>query len=95
MFILPYNDFCASHYDTDRRRAEALAHALAGLTQIARDDAGVVRRGFAEGGVVRWIDTGRRSVMLIEDDGKTGATLIWLLDNSIEGASRGDSHERA
>ena len=49
--------------------------------------------GFAEGGVVRWIDTGGRSVMLLEDNGTTGATLIWLLDNATEGASRGDSHE--
>ncbi len=51
--------------------------------------------GIAEGGVVRWIDSGKRSVMLLEDDGKTGATLIWLLDDAVEGASRGGSHAMA
>ena len=49
--------------------------------------------GFAKGGVVRWVDSGDRSIMVIEDDGQTGATLIWLLDSATEGAALGGSHE--
>ena len=49
--------------------------------------------GFAKGGVVRWMDSGGRSVMVVEDDGQTGVTLIWLLDTPTEGAARGGSHE--
>jgi len=46
----------------------------------------------ATGGVVRWVDSGNRSIMVIEDDGQIGATLIWLLDGPAEGAARGGSH---
>ncbi len=49
--------------------------------------------GYAKGGVVRWVDSGNRSIMVIEDDGQTGATLIWLLDSANEGAALGGSHE--
>ena len=49
--------------------------------------------GFAKGGVVRWVDSGGRSIMVVEDDGQTGATLIWLLDTATEGAALGGSHE--
>ena len=51
--------------------------------------------GVAPGGVVRWMDSGGRSVMVQEDDGQTGATVIWLLDGATEGASRGDLHGMA
>ena len=49
--------------------------------------------GSATGGVVRWVDSGDRSIMVLGDDGETGATLIWLLDAPTEGAARGGSHE--
>ena len=49
--------------------------------------------GFANGGVVRWVDSGDRSIMVVEDDGQTGATLIWLLDSTTEGAALGGTHE--
>jgi anti-sigma factor RsiW len=49
--------------------------------------------GFAKGGVVRWVDSGGRSIMVVEDDGQTGATLIWLLDTATEGAGLGGTHE--
>lgn len=39
------------------------------------------------GGVVRWIDSGDRSVMVLDDDPDT--TIIWVLDGAVEGATRG------
>lgn len=41
----------------------------------------------ASGGVVRWIDSGGRSVMVLDDDPDT--TIIWVLDSAMEGAARG------
>ena len=41
----------------------------------------------ATGGVVRWIDSGGRSVMVLDDDPDT--TIIWVLDGAVEGATRG------
>ena len=38
----------------------------------------------AAGSVVRWIDTGERSVMVLDDDPET--TIIWVLDGTVEGA---------
>jgi anti-sigma factor RsiW len=39
------------------------------------------------GGVVRWIDSGGRSVMVLDDDPDT--TIIWVLDGAVEGAATG------
>ena len=39
------------------------------------------------GGVVRWIDSGERSVMVLDDD--PDITIIWVLDSAVEGALRG------
>jgi anti-sigma factor RsiW len=36
-------------------------------------------------GVIRWLDTGGRSVMVLEDPGNS--TIVWLLDPPSEGAS--------
>jgi hypothetical protein len=36
-------------------------------------------------GVISWLDTGGRGVMVLEDQG--GATIVWLLDPPSEGAS--------
>ena len=41
----------------------------------------------AAGGVVRWIDSGGRSVLVLDDDPDT--TIIWVLDSATEGAARG------
>jgi anti-sigma factor RsiW len=42
-------------------------------------------------GVIRWLDTGGRSVMVLEDQG--GATIVWLLDALEDGISKGGSRE--
>jgi anti-sigma factor RsiW len=39
------------------------------------------------GGVVRWIDSGGRSVLVLDDD--PDSTIIWVLDSATEGAARG------
>ncbi|MCZ6569661.1 MAG: hypothetical protein O7B23_05825 [Deltaproteobacteria bacterium] len=36
------------------------------------------------GGVVRWIDSGDRGVMVLDDDPEI--TIIWVLDGAVEGA---------
>ncbi len=36
------------------------------------------------GGVVRWIDSGERGVMVLDDDPEI--TIIWVLDGAVEGA---------
>ncbi len=48
-----------------------------------------------QGGVVRWIDAGERSVMLLEDDEESGVTIIWVLEGAAEGASKGGAHDVA
>jgi len=45
------------------------------------------------GGVVRWIDSGSRSVMVLDDQPDT--TIIWVLDGASEGASWGMRSEQA
>ncbi len=42
-------------------------------------------------GVIRWLDTGGRSVMVLEDQGD--ATIVWLLDALEDGISEGGSRE--
>lgn len=42
-------------------------------------------------GMIRWLDTGGRSVMVLEDQGD--ATIVWLLDALEDGASEGGSGE--
>jgi hypothetical protein len=39
------------------------------------------------GGVVRWIDSGGHSVMVLDDD--PDSTIIWVLDGAVEGAATG------
>jgi len=41
------------------------------------------------GGVVRWMDSGGRNVMVLEEDADTQMTVIWLLDETADGATRG------
>ena len=47
----------------------------------------------ATGGVVRWIDSGERSVMVLDDDPDT--TIIWVLDGVAEGAWIGGRRDEA
>jgi anti-sigma factor RsiW len=42
-------------------------------------------------GMIRWLDTGGRSVMVLEDEGD--ATIVWLLEAPEEGAAEGGSRE--
>lgn len=40
-------------------------------------------------GVVRWMDSGGRSVMVLEEDAESQVTIIWTLDEAVDGAARG------
>jgi hypothetical protein len=42
-------------------------------------------------GIIRWLDTGGRSVMVLEDQGD--ATIVWLLDALDDEISEGESRE--
>jgi hypothetical protein len=42
-------------------------------------------------GIIRWLDTGGRSVMVLEDQGD--ATIVWLLDALEDEISEGGSRE--
>ncbi len=42
-------------------------------------------------GIIRWLDTGGRSVMVLEDQGD--ATIVWLLDAPEDGILEGGSRE--
>ena len=39
--------------------------------------------------VVRWMDSGGRSVMVLDDAVDSDVTIIWILDGAVEGAARG------
>ena len=43
-------------------------------------------------GIIRWLDTGGRSVLVLEDD-QGDATIVWLLDAPEDGALEGGSRE--
>ena len=48
-----------------------------------------------QAGVVRWMDSEGRPVMVLESDAEAGVTIIWLLEDVAEGAARGGSREVA
>jgi anti-sigma-K factor RskA len=48
-----------------------------------------------QAGVVRWMDSEGRSVMVLEADAEAEVTIIWLLDDVAESAARGGSREVA
>jgi anti-sigma factor RsiW len=91
----------------DARRAEAAeggapswlwgwlrpATALAAATVVALGVVAVLYWPVAPeaGRVVRWLDSGDRNVMVIDDDPST--TIIWVLDSLGEGAGRGERRE--
>lgn len=41
------------------------------------------------GGAVRWMDSGGRPVMVLDDAEEADVTIIWVLDDAVEGAARG------
>jgi len=64
------------------------ASALAAAAAVVAVALGLLWPEAAERGrVVRWIDGGGRSVMVLDDDPDT--TIIWMLDGFAEAASRG------
>ncbi len=92
--------------DTRRAEAEQRVGRLAPGSWLRPMGAVAVAAAFAailvltdapvpQGGVVRWIDAGGRSVLLLEDDGESGVTIIWVLEGAAEGASKGVAHDVA
>lgn len=49
----------------------------------------------SQAGVVRWMDSEGRTVMVLETDAEAEVTIIWLLEDVAEGAARGGSREVA
>lgn len=47
------------------------------------------------GGAVRWVDSGGRPVLMLDRAEETGVTIIWMLDDAVEGAARGVRGEMA
>lgn len=45
----------------------------------------------ASGSVVRWIDSGERGVLVLEDD--PNSTIIWVMDDAVDGASMGGGRD--
>ena len=48
-----------------------------------------------QAGVVRWMDSEGRPVMVLEADAEADVTIIWLLEGAVDGAARGGSREVA
>jgi anti-sigma-K factor RskA len=46
-------------------------------------------------GAVRWVDGGDRPVMVLDDANESGVTIIWMLEEAVEGAARGVGSEMA
>ncbi len=78
--------------DSWLRPLGAVAVAAAAVVAVI---VGVTGEPAPQGGVVRWLDAGGRSVMLLEDDEDSGVTIIWMLEDATEGASKGGVHEVA
>ena len=68
----------------------AVAVATAALLAVY---VGVFRAPAPSGGVVRWMDSGGRPVMVLEEDAEAQMTIIWLLDDAVDGAARGGSRD--
>lgn len=74
------------------RPAGALAVAAALLLAVY---VGWFESAPAAGGVVRWIDSGGRPVLVLEEGGESDVTIIWMLDDAVDGAARGGRGEVA
>jgi anti-sigma-K factor RskA len=93
----------------DARRTEAEAGRRAGWSPLLRPlgavavaaaALAVVYLGWlpaqpAPGGVVRWMDSGGRPVVVLEGDAKSDVTIIWMLEEAVEGAAQGGLREVA
>ena len=49
---------------------------------------GVFDSATPTGSAVRWLDSGGRPVMVLDEPGESGVTIIWVLDDVVEGAGR-------
>jgi hypothetical protein len=47
------------------------------------------------GGAVRWVDGRGRPVMVLDQADESGVTIIWMLEDAVEGAARGVGSEMA
>jgi anti-sigma factor RsiW len=74
------------------RPVGALAVAVAALLVVY---AGWFGSPAPQAGVVRWMDSEGRPVMVLEADAEADVTIIWLLEDVAEGAARGGSREVA
>ena len=48
---------------------------------------GVLESAAPVGGAVRWVDTGGRPVMVLDASEESDVTIIWVLDDTVEGAA--------
>ena len=48
---------------------------------------GVLDSAAPAGGAVRWVDTGGRPVMVLDAPEESNVTIIWVLDDAVEGAA--------
>ena len=74
------------------RPAGAVAAAVALLLAVY---AGWFDAAPAAGGVVRWMDSGGRPVLVLEAGEESDVTIIWMLDDAVDGAARGGGGEVA
>ena len=42
---------------------------------------------------MRWVKSGGRPVMVLEADAESDVTIIWMLDDAVEGAAQGGGRE--
>ena len=49
---------------------------------------GVLESATPMGGSVRWVDSGGRPVMVLDEPGESDVTIIWVMDDVVEGAAR-------
>ncbi len=66
----------------------AAAAAVAAAVYLGRFEAAAPHAG-----VVRWLDSGGRAVLVLEEDAENEVTIIWMLDEAVEGARRGGERE--
>ena len=50
---------------------------------------GVPQAPAPAGGAVRWVDSGGRPMLMLDRAEESGVTIIWMLDDAVEGAARG------
>ena len=49
---------------------------------------GAFESASSTGGAVRWVDSGGRPVIVLDEPGESDVTIIWVLDDTVEGAAR-------